>query len=153
MDNAPKLIAAFSLSSDAVSKSVQTYLKKFPRERNLSIDLLSVRLQQRNYSRVSPLMISSLYLQDSLLTFPSRLLAVQIAIDLCDGLASMMQESFSTMAVDKEATLTELQNALAWWKDTLIDQTADLLQEVVKSNALPGKKRRRASGEADRNAE
>jgi hypothetical protein len=73
--------------------------------------------------------------------------AVAIAIDLCDGLASMVQETLSSLPVDKEATLTELQNALVWWKDTVIDQTADLLQEVVKSNNSPGKKRRRTSGQ------
>lgn len=59
----------------------------------------------------------------------------------------MVQESLSNLPVDKEATLTELQNALVWWKDTVIDRTADLLQEVIKSNASSGKKRRRTSGQ------
>lgn len=97
------------------------------------------------------ILVSSSRLHQKSMTSQSKplffhLAATQIAVDLYDGLASMMQASFSTMPVDKEATLTELQNALAWWKDSLIDQTADLLQEVVRTNALPGKKRRRGSG-------
>lgn len=55
----------------------------------------------------------------------------------------MVLDNLSVFAVDKEATLEELQTALLWWKDTVVDQTADLLQEIVKLSALPAKKRQR----------
>lgn len=68
-----------------------------------------------------------------------------LATELCDILAMMVLDNFSALAVDTEATLEELKTALSWWKDTVVDHTADLLQEIVKSSVLPGKKRTRAS--------
>lgn len=70
-------------------------------------------------------------------------LTAALATELCDTLARMVLDNLSVFAVDKEATLEELQTALLWWKDTVVDQTADLLQEIVKLSALPAKKRQR----------
>lgn len=68
-------------------------------------------------------------------------LAAALATEVCDSLMTMVLDNLSVFAVDKEATLEELQTALLWWKDTVVDHTADLLQEIVKLSALPPKKR------------